>query len=146
MKQPSSQSRTTRRHLTPKEKAEIVREHRGSGLSLLAFAGKHGRCYRSLLRWRCRQGNGANVLVPPDTQADPRRNWLHVGQEAAGEKDANLFSLMITCKRLGVESYAYLHDVRRRLPSHPNKDLCQLTPRGWKDPFAPTSPPPSPSG
>ncbi len=61
-----------------------------------------------------------------------RRNWLHVGQEAGGEKAANLFSLMITCKRLGVEPYAYLHDVLRRLPSHPNKDIWQLTPTGWK--------------
>jgi transposase len=75
-----------------------------------------------------------------------RRNWLHVGQEAGGEKAANLFSLMITCKRLGVEPYAYLHDILRRLPSHPNKDIWQLTPRGWQETFAPKSPPPSPSG
>ena len=75
-----------------------------------------------------------------------RRNWLHVGQEAGGEKAANLFSLMITCKRLGVEPYAYLHDILRRLPSHPNKDIWQLTPRGWKETFASKSPPPSSSG
>ena len=75
-----------------------------------------------------------------------RRNWLHVGQETGGEKAANLFSLMITCKRLKVEPYAYLHDVLRRLPSHPNKDLWQLTPRGWKETFAPKSPVASPSG
>ena len=64
-----------------------------------------------------------------------RRNWLHVGQEAGGVKAANLFSLMVTCQRLGVEPYAYLHDVLR-----------QLTPRGWKETLAPSSPPPSPSG
>ena len=75
-----------------------------------------------------------------------RRNWLHVGQEAGGEKAANLFSLMITCKRLGVEPYAYLHDILRRLPSHPDKDIWQLTPRGWQETFAPKSPPASPSG
>lgn len=75
-----------------------------------------------------------------------RRNWLHVGQEAGGKKAANLFSLMITCKRLKVEPYAYLHDVLRRLPSHPNKDIWQLTPRGWKESFAPKSPVASPSG
>ena len=75
-----------------------------------------------------------------------RRNWLHVGQEAGGEKAANLFSLMITCKRLGVEPYAYLHDVLRRLPSHLNKDIWHLTPRGWKETFAPKSPLPNPSG
>ena len=74
-----------------------------------------------------------------------RRNWLHVGQEAGGEKAANLFSLMITCKRLGVEPYAYLLDILRRLPDHPDKDIWQLTPRGWKETFAPKSSPPSPS-
>jgi hypothetical protein len=47
---------------------------------------------------------------------------------------------------LGVEPYAHLHDILRRLPRHPNKDIWQLTPRGWKENFAPKSPPPSPSG
>jgi len=65
-----------------------------------------------------------------------RRNWLHVGQESGGEKAAHLFSLLITCRRLKVEPYAYLLDVLRRLPSHPHKDLWQLTPRGWQEAFA----------
>ena len=85
VKRQSSQFRTTRRHLTPKEKAEILREHRRSGLSLLAFAGKHGLCYTSLLRWRCRPGNGANVLVPPDTEADPRFVPVKIEGELLGE-------------------------------------------------------------
>jgi transposase-like protein len=72
VKRQSSQSRTTQRHRTLKEKAEIFRAHRRSGLSLLAFAGKHGLCYASLLRWRSRQRKGAKVLVSPDTGADPR--------------------------------------------------------------------------
>jgi len=49
VKRQSSQTRTTRRHLTRKEKAELLREHRRSGRSLLAFAGKHGLCYSSIL-------------------------------------------------------------------------------------------------
>lgn len=53
---------------------------------------------------------------------------------------------MITCKRLNVEPYAYLHDILQRLPSHPNKDIWQLTPRGWKETFASKSPHPHPSG
>ncbi len=64
-----------------------------------------------------------------------RRNWLHVGQETGGQRAANLFSLMITCKRLAVEPYAYLLDILRRLPNHPIKDIWQLTPRGWKESF-----------
>ena len=85
MKRQSSQFRVTQRHRTPKEKAEILRAHRRSGLSLLAFAGKHGLCYASLLRWRCRQGNGANVVVPPDTGADPRFVRVKMEGEVLGE-------------------------------------------------------------
>jgi len=83
VKQQSSQSRPTQRHRTPKEKADILREHRRSGLSLLAFAGKHGLCYSSLLRWRRRPGHGANVLVPPDAEADPR--FVRVKVKMEGE-------------------------------------------------------------
>ena len=65
VKRQSSQSRTARRHRTPKEKAEILGEHLRSGLSLLAFARKHGLCYTSLLRWRCGQRNGADPRFVP---------------------------------------------------------------------------------
>ena len=75
-----------------------------------------------------------------------RRNWLHVGQETGGQRAANLFSLMISCKRLAIEPYAYLHDILRRLPSHPNKDIWQLTPRGWKETFGSEPAPLQPSG
>ena len=72
VKRQTSKTDAPQRHCTPKEKAEILREHRRSGLSLLAFARKHGLCYASLLRWRARQGKGAKVLLTPDTPADPR--------------------------------------------------------------------------
>jgi len=75
-----------------------------------------------------------------------RKNWLHVGQEAGGERAANLFSLMVSCKRLGVEPYAYLNDILQRLPKHLNKDIWQLSPRGWKETFGPKGPPPGASG
>lgn len=66
-----------------------------------------------------------------------RRNWLHVGQESGGRRAANLLSLVITCKRLGVEPYAYRYDILKRLPHHPMKDIWQLTPRGWQETFGP---------
>jgi hypothetical protein len=40
------------RRRTRKEIAAILREHRRSGLSLLAFAREHQLCYATLLRWR----------------------------------------------------------------------------------------------
>ena len=84
MKRQSSQSRTVRRHRSPKEKAEILREHLRSGLSLLAFARKHGLCYASLLRWRCGQRHGANVLVAPEAEADPRFVPVEIEDEVLG--------------------------------------------------------------
>ena len=84
VKRQSSQTRPIRRHLTPKEKAEILREHRRSGLSLLAFAEKHGLCYTSLLRWRCRPDHGANIEGLPDTAADPRFVPVKIEGEVLG--------------------------------------------------------------
>lgn len=72
VKRPSSIIRTAQRHRTDKEIAGILRDHRRSGLSLLAFARKEGLCYASLLRWRSRRRKGANVLVSCDLGADPR--------------------------------------------------------------------------
>jgi len=44
----------------------ILRSHRLSGQSLLAFARQHGLCYGSLLRWRRRAGavDGGHPQVP----------------------------------------------------------------------------------
>ena len=75
-----------------------------------------------------------------------RKNWLHVGQEAGGERAANLFSLMISCQRLGVEPYAYLCDIVPRLSRHPQRDIWQLTPRGWRDSRSPSIPSSDPGG
>lgn len=72
VKRPSSIIGTARRHRTPNEIAGILRDHRRSGLSLLAFARKEGLCYASLLRWRSRQRNEANLLVSSGLGADPR--------------------------------------------------------------------------
>jgi transposase-like protein len=60
------------RHRTAKEKAEILREHQRSGLSLLAFARKEGLCYASLLRWRAGPRKGASLLVAPEAGSNPR--------------------------------------------------------------------------
>jgi hypothetical protein len=82
VKRPSSQSRPTRRHRTAQEKAEILRQHRRSGFSLLAFARQQHLCYASLLRWRPRPGTSANAVVPPGPKADP--GFVPVQLEAEG--------------------------------------------------------------
>jgi hypothetical protein len=43
-----------------------------------------------------------------------------------------LFSFTFTCQRLGVEPWAYLHDVLARLPATPAGQLGDLLPDPWR--------------
>ena len=61
-----------------------------------------------------------------------RKNWLFIGTERAGQAAANIMSLICTCKKAGVDPYAYLLDVIRRLPSMKTTELAQLLPPEWK--------------
>jgi transposase len=61
-----------------------------------------------------------------------RKNWLFAGSDAGGRRAATLYSLIGTCHLVGVEPFAYLRDILARIPSHPNRRLLELTPRGWK--------------
>ena len=72
VKRPASIIRTARRHRTHDEIAEILRDHRRSGLSLLAFARKEGLCYASLMRWRSQHHEGTSVRASSNLGADPR--------------------------------------------------------------------------
>lgn len=61
-----------------------------------------------------------------------RKNWLFVGSEKGGRTAAVLFSFTSTCHRLGVEPWAYLHDVLTRLPTFPAESLPDLLPDRWQ--------------
>ena len=62
-----------------------------------------------------------------------RKNWLFCGSEAGGKRAAILYSLVESCKRIGVEPFAYLKDVIDRIPTTPMSRIRELTPRGWKE-------------
>jgi transposase len=61
-----------------------------------------------------------------------RKNWLFVGNEDGGESAAIIFSLIQTCRALGVNPREYLEDVMRRLMSHNSQKLHELLPDQWK--------------
>ena len=62
-----------------------------------------------------------------------RKNWLFIGNRRSGEAAANIMSVIATCKRAGLEPYAYLLDVIRRLPSMKISELATLLPPQWKN-------------
>lgn len=61
-----------------------------------------------------------------------RRNWTFYGSDNGGRTAAVLTSLIATCKRLGVDPFAYLRDVFERISRHPQTRLAELLPDPWK--------------
>ena len=61
-----------------------------------------------------------------------RKNWLFAGSDEGGKRAAVIYSLIQSCKRNGVEPFAYLRDVLQRLPGHSTHNLHELTPIAWK--------------
>lgn len=61
-----------------------------------------------------------------------RKNWLFFGSDTGGRTAAILTSLIITCKRLDVEPFAYLRDLFDRISAHPAQRLAELLPDRWQ--------------
>ena len=52
-----------------------------------------------------------------------KKNWLFFGEAGAGERGAILYTVIESCRRRGIDPYAYLKDVLTRLPSMTNRQL-----------------------
>ncbi len=61
-----------------------------------------------------------------------RKNWVTLGTDEGGRWAATFFSIVATCRRNGVDSYAYLRDVIGRISTTPADRLCELLPPAWK--------------
>jgi transposase len=62
-----------------------------------------------------------------------RKNYLFFGSDVGGATAAVLYSLVQTCKHLGIEPWRYLRDVLERLPTHPAERLEELLPNRWAE-------------
>lgn len=60
-----------------------------------------------------------------------RKNWLHVGSVEAGPRVAAIYSVVETCRRLGIPLRRYLLDVLPGLADRPMADVPSLTPAAW---------------
>jgi transposase len=68
-----------------------------------------------------------------------RKNWLFFGSPQGGKTAAVLYTFTSTCRRLGVEPWAYLKDVLTRLPTTPQEQLPELLPDRWQAARTPTT-------
>lgn len=60
-----------------------------------------------------------------------RRNWLHLGSKEAGPKIAAIFSIVESCRKLGIQIRQYLSDVLPGLAESSIQKLPALTPTAY---------------
>ena len=60
-----------------------------------------------------------------------RKNWLFAGSDAGGRTAAVLYTMTQTCRRHGLDPFAYLHDVLARLPLSTSDDVASFLPHRW---------------
>jgi transposase len=60
-----------------------------------------------------------------------RKNFLFAGSDDGGRTTAVLYTLTQTCRRHGIDPFAYLRDVLTRLPNGGFQELADLFPHRW---------------
>ena len=107
----------------------------------MAKAFDYLRNQRKALRQFLRKG-----LVPLDNNACERairpvaigrKNWLFAGSMRGGRAAAVIYTLVESCKAVGVDVLTYLADVLVRVATHPASKIGELLPAHWARLFAP---------
>ena len=60
-----------------------------------------------------------------------KKNWLFIGEANAGDRSAILYTIIESCRRRGIEPYAYLREVLTRLPHMTNRQIPDVIPAAW---------------
>ena len=60
-----------------------------------------------------------------------KKNWLFMGEADAGQRGAVVYTIVESCRRRGLDPYAYLRDVLTRLPHMTNHQVPEVTPEAW---------------
>ncbi len=63
-----------------------------------------------------------------------RRRWLFIGHPDAGWRSAVIYSIIVSCRRRGINPQDYIADLLRRLPAQKINEIEELTPANWKPP------------
>src|SRR5438105_2722291 len=114
---------------------QIARACSWDSITRLSAAGSSFNEYDALLRY-LQDGRFEidNNLVENDIRptAVGRKRWLFIGHPQAGWCSAVIYSLLLSCRRRGINPQSYLSDVLNRLPSTKITEIHQLLPGHWK--------------
>ena len=60
-----------------------------------------------------------------------KKNFLFIGHPEAGQRSAVIYSVLGSCRRLGINPAEYLQDLFERLPKATTSQIKSLTPAAW---------------
>ena len=60
-----------------------------------------------------------------------KKNWLFIGEAQAGDRSAIIYTVIESCRRRGIDSYAYLKEVLTRLPRMTMQQVPEILPAVW---------------
>jgi transposase len=60
-----------------------------------------------------------------------KKNWLFIGDAEAGQRSAIIYTVIESCRRRGLDPYAYLREVLTRLPNMTNRQIPEVVPAVW---------------
>jgi transposase len=63
-----------------------------------------------------------------------KKNWLFIGEEQAGERSAIIYTVIESCRRRGLNPYAYHKDVLTQLPRMTAQQVPAILPAVWGRP------------
>lgn len=61
-----------------------------------------------------------------------KKNWLFIGHPEAGWRSAVIYSVIVSCRRRGIDAWQYLSDVLQRLPAMKHSEISSILPAHWK--------------
>lgn len=61
-----------------------------------------------------------------------KKNWLFIGHPEAGWRSAVIYSVIVSCRRRGIDPWQYLSDVLQRLPGMKQSEIASVLPANWK--------------
>jgi transposase len=61
-----------------------------------------------------------------------KKNYLFIGHPDAGWRSATIYSLIVSCRRHGVDPWAYIKDMMEKLPAAKSHEVAQMVPARWK--------------
>lgn len=63
-----------------------------------------------------------------------KKNWLFIGEAQAGERGGIIYTVIESCRRRGIDPFAYLKDVLTRLPRMTIQQVPEILPAVWGKP------------